>query len=85
VSETYTFRPATRDDLPMLRRWLETPEVVRWWGATLEQEELLREDLDNRKRPANPAFRIAAARENVCPLTGKLRGSYDDGYGSSRS
>jgi aminoglycoside 6'-N-acetyltransferase len=47
VSETYTFRPATRDDLPMLRRWLETPEVVRWWGATLEQEELLREDLDN--------------------------------------
>jgi hypothetical protein len=38
-----------------------------------------------RKRPANPAFRIAAARENVRPLTGKLRGSYDDGYGSSRS
>jgi aminoglycoside 6'-N-acetyltransferase len=47
VSETYAFRPVTRDDLPMLRRWLETPEVVRWWGDTLEQEELLREDLDN--------------------------------------
>ena len=47
MSETYAFRPATHDDLPMLRRWLETPEVVRWWGDTLEQEELLREDLDN--------------------------------------
>jgi aminoglycoside 6'-N-acetyltransferase len=43
----YAFRLATHDDLPLLRRWLETPEVVRWWGDAVEQEELLREDLDN--------------------------------------
>ncbi len=29
----------------MLRRWLETPEVARWWGDPAHQEDLLREDL----------------------------------------
>ena len=43
----YGFRPATHDDLPLLRRWLHTPEVVHWWGDPTEQEELLREDLGN--------------------------------------
>jgi hypothetical protein len=32
------------------------------------------------KRPANRAFRISLTRENVCPLTGKLRGTNEDGY-----
>jgi aminoglycoside 6'-N-acetyltransferase len=40
----YAFRPAVRADLPMLRRWLHTPEVLRWWGDAEEQEALLRED-----------------------------------------
>jgi aminoglycoside 6'-N-acetyltransferase len=26
-----TFRRLTDDDLPMLHRWLNDPEVVRWW------------------------------------------------------
>jgi aminoglycoside 6'-N-acetyltransferase len=43
----YDFRPATRNDLPMLRRWLRRPETARWWGDPAEQETLLREDLDN--------------------------------------
>ncbi len=47
MTHDYAFRPATHDDLPLLRLWLETPEVVRWWGNTIEQEALLREDLDN--------------------------------------
>jgi aminoglycoside 6'-N-acetyltransferase len=42
----YAFRPAIRKDLPLLRRWLRTPEVVRWWGDPREQAALLREDLD---------------------------------------
>ena len=40
----YTFRPAVSADLPMLHRWLRTPEVLRWWGNAEEQEALLRED-----------------------------------------
>ena len=43
---SYAFRPASRADLPMLGQWLETPEVVRWWGEPAEQHALLEEDLD---------------------------------------
>ena len=43
---SYRFRPATRLDLPMLQAWLETPDVLRWWGDPAEQYSLLREDLD---------------------------------------
>jgi aminoglycoside 6'-N-acetyltransferase len=42
---SYTFRPASRADLPMLRDWLGTPDVVRWWGEPAEQHALLEEDL----------------------------------------
>jgi aminoglycoside 6'-N-acetyltransferase len=43
---SYAFRPATKADLPMLGAWLETPEVVRWWGDPDEQLDLLKGDLD---------------------------------------
>jgi aminoglycoside 6'-N-acetyltransferase len=45
----YTFRPMTTDDMPMLRRWLATPEVVRWWGEGDPEREaaLLAEDLQH--------------------------------------
>jgi aminoglycoside 6'-N-acetyltransferase len=45
-SSPYSFRAVTRDDLPLLRRWLETPEVVRWWGDPDEELALIEEDLD---------------------------------------
>jgi aminoglycoside 6'-N-acetyltransferase len=35
----------TTDDLPMLRRWLATPEVVRWWGDPEQEAALLEDDL----------------------------------------
>jgi len=28
-----TFRPLTREDLPLLHRWLITPEVQAWWRS----------------------------------------------------
>jgi aminoglycoside 6'-N-acetyltransferase len=42
----YAFRPVGHADMPLLRGWLRTPEVLRWWGDATEQEALLREDLD---------------------------------------
>jgi aminoglycoside 6'-N-acetyltransferase len=42
----YSFRPAGLEDLPLLRRWLRMPEVVRWWGDPEEQAALLQEDLN---------------------------------------
>src|SRR4029079_16264162 len=43
---SYRFRPATALDLPLLRRWRRTPEVVRWWGDPVEQAALLEADLN---------------------------------------
>jgi aminoglycoside 6'-N-acetyltransferase len=43
----YAFRAMTRADLPMVRRWLQTHEVVRWWGNPDEQYELVSGDLDH--------------------------------------
>jgi aminoglycoside 6'-N-acetyltransferase len=47
MAPAYGFRPMTSADLPMVRRWLETPEVVRWWGDPDEQYALVSGDLDH--------------------------------------
>jgi aminoglycoside 6'-N-acetyltransferase len=41
----YSFRPVTHADLQLLRGWLRTPEVERWWGNPAEEFALLQEDL----------------------------------------
>ena len=46
-SGDYGFRAMTEADMPMARRWLETPEVQRWWGDADGQVSLLEEDLDD--------------------------------------
>jgi aminoglycoside 6'-N-acetyltransferase len=33
----YRFRSMIDADLPMVERWLRTPEVARWWGDPTEQ------------------------------------------------
>ena len=43
----HRFRSLIDADLPMLERWLKTPEVARWWGDPAEQLVLLKEDLDD--------------------------------------
>jgi aminoglycoside 6'-N-acetyltransferase len=43
----YVFRSLSATDLPMVKRWLVTPEVVRWWGDPQEQYALVSGDLDH--------------------------------------
>jgi aminoglycoside 6'-N-acetyltransferase len=43
----YEFRPMTTADLPMIKRWLETPHVSEWWHDAAEQFELVSGDLDH--------------------------------------
>ena len=43
----YVFRPMTAADLPLLQRWLDTPEVVFWWGDPDAQYKLVSADLDH--------------------------------------
>jgi aminoglycoside 6'-N-acetyltransferase len=42
----YRFRPVVADDLPLLRIWLTTPAVARWWPDPDAQYAGLVEDLD---------------------------------------
>jgi len=57
MATAYAFHPMSRDHLPMIRRWLETPEVVRWWGDPDEQYALVSGDLDH---PDMDQFIVAA-------------------------
>ena len=43
----YISRAMTVADLPLIRSWLQTPEVVRWWGDPDEQYALVSGDLDH--------------------------------------
>ena len=43
----YRFRRAAAADLPMLRRWMEEPEVRAWWGDPGFETRLIADDLDN--------------------------------------
>jgi aminoglycoside 6'-N-acetyltransferase len=47
ADDPYGFREMTAGDLPMIARWLATPEVVAWWGDADEQYGLVSEDLGN--------------------------------------
>ena len=35
-----SFRPLTRDDLPLVHEWHQRPHVVRWWTARKTFEEV---------------------------------------------
>jgi len=43
----YEFRPMTADDLPLIKRWLVTPHVAKWWFDPAEQFELISGDLNH--------------------------------------
>jgi aminoglycoside 6'-N-acetyltransferase len=47
MAPDYVFRPMSVSDLSTIRGWLETPEVIRWWGAPDEQYALVSCDLDH--------------------------------------
>ena len=53
----YQFRPMSAEDLPMVRRWLETPHVAQWWHDPDTQFALVSEDLDH---PAMDQFVVTA-------------------------
>ena len=62
MAPDYVFHPMSAGDLPMVRRWLETPEVVRWWGDADEQYALVSGDLDH---PDMDQFIVAHRRASV--------------------
>jgi aminoglycoside 6'-N-acetyltransferase len=47
IGSDYDFVPLRAADLPLIRRWLETPHVSEWWHDPAEQFELVSGDLDH--------------------------------------
>lgn len=42
----YSFRPITRDDLPMFKAWLDAPHIEGWWGDSATEARLVEDVLD---------------------------------------
>jgi aminoglycoside 6'-N-acetyltransferase len=53
----YQFQPMTVADLPLVRRWLELPHIVAWWGEPDEQYALVSGDIEH---PAMDQFIVVS-------------------------
>ncbi len=76
TAQAYSFRPMKPADLGMARRWLATPDVVRWWGDPDEQIALLAEDLGEplmRQWIVSQAGRPFAYVQDYDPLSWGIR------------
>jgi aminoglycoside 6'-N-acetyltransferase len=58
MAPQYQFHPMSAVDLPMVRRWLNEPHVVQWWGDPDEQFDLVSGDMTH---PAMDQFIVAAS------------------------
>jgi aminoglycoside 6'-N-acetyltransferase len=47
MAPVYAFHRMLSGDLPLIRTWLATPEVVRWWGQPDDQYALVSGDIDH--------------------------------------
>jgi len=79
MAPSYLFHPMTRDDLPVIRRWLETPEVARWWGAPDEQYALVSGDLDH---PDMDQFMVALGDQPFGYIQCYALSTWNQGFGS---
>ena len=82
MAPAYLFRPMTSDDLPMIRHWLETPEVARWWGAPDEQYALVSGDLDH---PDMDQFMVALDDQPFGYIQCYALSTWNQGLGSHPS
>jgi aminoglycoside 6'-N-acetyltransferase len=46
MAHPYVFRPMSKADLPLVKRWLAEPHVMQWWGDTYQQFEIVSGDLE---------------------------------------
>jgi len=82
MAPLYLFRAMTRDDLPVIRRWLETPEVARWWGVPDEQYALVSGDLDH---PDMEQFMVALGDQPFGYIQCYALGTWNQGFGAQPS
>src|SRR5215813_6139344 len=74
----YEFTPMTAADLPLIRRWLETPHVSEWWHDPTEQFELVSGDLGH---PDMAQFIVATGTRPFAYLQCYNISAWDAGFG----
>ena len=82
MAPEYVFRPMSAGDLPLIRRWLETPEVVRWWGRPDEQYALVSGDLDH---PDMDQFVVAVGEQPFGYIQCYALSTWNQSFGSQPS
>ncbi|MBU6462659.1 MAG: GNAT family N-acetyltransferase [Bradyrhizobium sp.] len=78
MTPAYVFHPMAREHLPMIRCWLETPEVVRWWGDPDEQYALVSGDLDH---PGMDQFIVALGEKPFGYIQCYALSAWNQGFG----
>jgi aminoglycoside 6'-N-acetyltransferase len=78
VSTGYEFVPMTAADLPLIRRWLETPHVSQWWHDPAEQFELVSGDLDH---PDMAQYIVASGERRFAYLQCYNLSDWNTGFG----
>jgi aminoglycoside 6'-N-acetyltransferase len=79
MAPDYLIRPMTPGDLALVRRWLETPEVMRWWGQPDEQYALVSDDLDH---PDMAQFIVAIDDHPFAYVQCYALGTWNEGFGA---
>ena len=79
MSPQYAFRSMSSADLPLIRRWLATPEVVRWWGAPSQQYALVSGDLDD---PDMDQFVVALDQRPFGYIQSYPLSTWNQGFGA---
>jgi aminoglycoside 6'-N-acetyltransferase len=79
MAPAYVFRPMSAADLPLIQRWLETPEVMRWWGQPDEQYALVSGDLDH---PDMDQFIVAMGDDPFGYIQCYALSTWNQGFGS---
>ena len=79
MAPEYVFRPMSAGDLSLVQRWLETPEVVRWWGPPDQQYALVSGDLDH---PDMDQFIVVLGQHPFGYIQCYPLSSWNQGFGS---
>jgi aminoglycoside 6'-N-acetyltransferase len=66
----YVFRAMSEADLPLVKRWLAEPHVMRWWGDTCEQFEIVSGDLEVEATDDRPFGYLQCYNPEVWPDNG---------------
>jgi aminoglycoside 6'-N-acetyltransferase len=74
----YIFRPLSPGDLALIRRWLDTPEVVRWWGQPDQQYALVSGDLDH---PDMDQFIVSNGERSIGYIQCYALSTWNEGFG----